>query len=125
MSGILKFDHYPELFTSDSPTNIVCHIIIYLVVCHSTDNNVKVMLLSGPACYYEIKPIVCQFLKFKDTQILVLGVLININPWRIELPCPTLSLLFQYRAIKTRTEVFCILPLYDLGLFNLCIASVI
>ena len=67
MSRVFEFGHYPKLFTCNSTTNKICNIIIYLVISHSTDNNVIVMLLARSACYNKIKPFVSQFFEFEDT----------------------------------------------------------
>ncbi len=49
MCRIFKFCHSPKLLSGNNAVYIVSDKIIYLIVCHSADNDVIIMSLSVPA----------------------------------------------------------------------------
>jgi len=63
---IFKFCQAPELFSGNDSIHIVCNVIVNLVICHGTDNNVMFMSNSVTAGNNEIKPFFCHFFKFQN-----------------------------------------------------------
>ena len=124
MCRVFEFCQYPELLSCDNSCYEVFNVVVDLVVCHGSDNDIVAVWDAVSTIYYEIQPFVCHAFEIADGQSLVRSVFIYADCGSFLSHCPSFGLSLQFCTIESFSEIFGELSCSDLRFLDFYGAAV-
>ena len=124
MGRVFEFCQYPKLLSCDYSSDEVFNVVVDLVVCHGSDNDVVVVRGAFSAVYNEIKPFICEPFEVFYKVIFVGSIFIDADCGSFLSHCPSFGLSFEFCAVETFPEIFGELAGSDFRFLYFCGTSV-